>query len=304
MATSYNPPNPTASALLCACGVSYNIGTPGGLTQAPYYAGAGFTSTPVIVQPKLLPDTAACIIGQTNMGAVLAFQGTIFNSLESWITDFVLPPVSSKYYTGMVHSGFYLSLMEIIDGILTNLKPFTTGANSGQTLYITGHSKGGAMASLLAWYLQETGTLPASQIQVMTFASPMPGDSTFAAAFQSKFQQTNYINYLDIVPFLPPSKFASEFMATLLSDFPKAAAVLEKVESWDYTQAASTVEFIQKDGTISDSIFNYADFYFAIGIHLATLQFGKILAAHSHACGGGYMNAICPGLCSSSASPK
>ena len=41
--------------------------------------------------------------------------------------------------------------------------------------------------------------------QVVTFASPKPGDSTFQAAYQKIFPaQIRYQNYGDLVPLLPP----------------------------------------------------------------------------------------------------
>lgn len=45
-------------------------------------------------------------------------------------------------------------------------------------LYITGHSKGGAMSSLAAYCLKAEGIVPQS---VYTYASPHPGDATFAS---------------------------------------------------------------------------------------------------------------------------
>jgi predicted lipase len=58
---------------------------------------------------------------------------------------------------------------------------FLKGVPAGSTIYVTGHSLGGCLASATAPYLaQELGG--AGGLRVYTFAAPSAGDATFASA--------------------------------------------------------------------------------------------------------------------------
>jgi pimeloyl-ACP methyl ester carboxylesterase len=72
------------------------------------------------------------------------------------------------------------------------------------TLYVVGHSLGGAMATTIALYLQQqvsAGKLSIASIQPYTFAAPTAGDATFAAWFDKQFPGAvcTYNKY-DVVP--------------------------------------------------------------------------------------------------------
>ncbi|WP_343713507.1 hypothetical protein [Inquilinus sp.] len=72
------------------------------------------------------------------------------------------------------------------------------------TLYVVGHSLGGAMATTIALYLQQqvsAGKLPIARIQPYTFAAPTAGDATFATWFDKQFPKAVCIyNKYDVVP--------------------------------------------------------------------------------------------------------
>ncbi|MDR6294467.1 hypothetical protein E9232_007021 [Inquilinus ginsengisoli] len=72
------------------------------------------------------------------------------------------------------------------------------------TLYVVGHSLGGAMATTVALFLQQlvsAGTLSITSILPYTFAAPTAGDANFAAWFDSQFPGAvcTYNKY-DLVP--------------------------------------------------------------------------------------------------------
>jgi hypothetical protein len=286
-----SPASTTAGRLLCASGASYAIGSSTPVTQSqPYYGGAGFLSTPASIV-GILPETSACLVGQTQDGIVIAFRGTVFTSVEDWITNLLVFPMPADGFPGLVHAGFYLSLAEIMDQITVELSSLLASAGADTPIFVTGHSKGGGMASLAAWYLQSQGGINASQINVITFASPMPGDGTFAAAFRDVFSQVNYINYLDMVPFLPPSAANAESIASAI---PALASLMADFEKWDYTLCQSKTEYILQSGQISDGFLNYLSFLSAIKDAIEAGNIAEVLAAHSHLCGAGYMRAVCP----------
>ena len=68
-------------------------------------------------------------------------------------------------------------------------------------VYITGHSKGGAMATIASWFCyKDLNIVP----ECYTFASPYPADKTFADAYNDVITQFSYENYFDIVSLVPP----------------------------------------------------------------------------------------------------
>jgi predicted lipase len=101
---------------------------------------------------------------------------------------------TSKTYTAdsgavQVHRGF-LTEWE------TKLAPRVTAAvkqllqkHPGSKVYVTGHSKGGALATLAALHLKTV--LPSGQfVGAYTFGSPRAGGSSFASLFQESVQQS------------------------------------------------------------------------------------------------------------------
>ncbi|MDR2832995.1 MAG: lipase family protein, partial [Streptococcaceae bacterium] len=65
----------------------------------------------------------------------------------------------------------------------------------------TGHSKGGAMAQILANYVSELG-FSKEQIEVITFGAPKVGNHAFTEYIMSKAQIKNIINEKDAIPAL------------------------------------------------------------------------------------------------------
>jgi hypothetical protein len=147
----------------------------------------------------------------TSQNQVIAFRGTRtpiewLNNLHFWPEPFDLVPGTK------VADGF-----RILYESLTTMTPGQLGADpagglAGQLnrdipLVLTGHSLGGALATLLAVDLAVNhGFKP----QVWTFGSPMVGDAAFAAAYNAVTTVSWRIyNVVDIVPDLPPDLFDS-----------------------------------------------------------------------------------------------
>ncbi|KAK0411958.1 hypothetical protein QR680_005944 [Steinernema hermaphroditum] len=75
-------------------------------------------------------------------------------------------------------------------------------------VWVTGHSLGGAMATLAAGYLVKTGLVDDDQLKLITFGQPRTGDEAFAKAHDSQISYTfRVVHKKDIVPHLPPEKF-------------------------------------------------------------------------------------------------
>ena len=107
---------------------------------------------------------------------VVAFRGT--KSFEDIITDLEFKPVPIGPGLPLAHDGFVKSITAVYTSIETTLKP-----HLGQKqLFITGHSLGAALASLLAYRLSLD--YPTCQPIIYVFGCPPVGDEKFCKSFQ------------------------------------------------------------------------------------------------------------------------
>jgi hypothetical protein len=294
-------PAPTLDGrLLCAADCTYFIqGSAFNPDDAqPYFDGAGWQGTPQVIVGGI-DQINACLVGNTQDGTVLAFRGTLppsihnIASLIDWMEDFNAMPEAESGLpsTVKVHTGFWSDLMTIWGQIANAIQSRTP-------LYITGHSKGGALASLSALAFAEAfqGATKITAAAVHTFASPRTGDTGFATLYSQLFP-TNAVRWEyqdDLVPHLPPTALFID----ILSKLPIVGKYFRQWTTWDYTSVGS-LRFINWSGQIVGDSFTLAVERMA---HLAELVFeGKlsvIAADHSALCGSGYMTAIAPtGVC-------
>ncbi|MGH6904499.1 MAG: lipase family protein, partial [Geminicoccaceae bacterium] len=194
---------------------------------------------------------------------------------------------------GKVHTGFYEAVSALIGPVIDRVRQLNP--SNAKPVYVTGHSKGGAMASLAA-YLMHASRIPIAQ--VVTFASPKPGDSAFKAGYEQAIpHQLRYENYDDVVPLMPPS---DDFIK-LLADLPEIGKLFEKAENWDY-QPVGTLAYIEAPKRdyrmIGDEPLLMAERLWGVAGELAEDlrhdDFSSFAAAHSLACGHGYMSGTCP----------
>lgn len=296
--------------LLCASVCAYSIDESGQFHEGgcqQYYDAAGYASAPV---PFVAGEDNinACLVGtfkpadgMSNPAVVLAFRGTLpptdpitAPELLDWFNDFDAAPVqASSQIPGMVHGGFWDALMSFWAPVLAEVKKQMSVGGKTLPLFITGHSKGGALASLAAaqcaWVERIT---PAC---VYTYASPMTGDATFTSAYnQLSFPDIRYEYTDDIVPHLPPSPL----MADLFAPLPWIGPYFQDVANWDYN-AVGTLRFINWSGQIVGDSFSLGWERFASLFELLVeLNFTQIGDDHRAACGYGYMTYVCPtGVC-------
>jgi hypothetical protein len=141
------------SASVCAYYITLD-GTFDPAASAPYYDAVGYTAAPV---PFVAGDDIdACLVGTNGDGVILAFRGTLppapltIASLLDWMGDFTADPISVEGIQGKVHQGFWDDLSLMWEPVLAEIKKQMTANGQKLPLYITGHSKGGALASLAA----------------------------------------------------------------------------------------------------------------------------------------------------------
>jgi triacylglycerol lipase len=110
---------------------------------------------------------------------------------------------------GRVHLGFQLGYNSIHDEVEATLQQWS---GHGRTLWITGHSLGGALALIAAANLRlpidPTKTEPRPIASLYTFGQPRVGSVGFCQACEVHFGSVyfRYINNEDIVTRIPPRK--------------------------------------------------------------------------------------------------
>lgn len=147
--------------------------------------------------------------------AVVAFRGT--QEIKDWITNLDSATVdvtsrqsSSNAVLGKVHKGFDKAFKSVESQINDLLE-----GDENLPLYISGHSLGGALATLATWYLP--GTKLAA---CYTFGAPRAGDTGLRNRYRTPIYRI--VNGADPVPFVPPSGITIDifkFLLRLLSTF-------------------------------------------------------------------------------------
>lgn len=159
-------------------------------------------------------DTQAYLF-RTDEFMVLAFRGS--QEPQDWTTNFTtqlrnftvrkdgVTGISS--YKGRVHTGFFLAWAIIEKSVLAQMHRWRKDcAQAGKQLpplYITGHSLGGALATMAAAALVDHNIAVAG---VYTFGQPRVGDRTFVSQLNLNTggRVYRFVNNNDIVPHVPP----------------------------------------------------------------------------------------------------
>ena len=209
-----------------------------------------------------------------------------------WIQDvFFAKPEAVAGIPGKVHTGFWHALGELWEPVRTAAQ---AAQAAGTPIYITGHSKGAGLAPLAAARLSFEAGVDVTAVNA--YAPPRCGDTGFVAGFPSTVPVTRYENYLDLVPFLPPTQ---AFIA-LAEKIPELGKLFALADGWDY-ESVGTLDYIDSAGDIDDGPRSYPILRFLeILGQMVEDNFGAIAAAHCHSCksagcAGGYMQGACGG---------
>ena len=169
----------------------------GGLSKVVYYDEPRFTFEDVLVQDVQLDIRA--VIYDFKDHTSIAFRGTV--DLENWLLNFKV--FKRALACGvMVHDGFLQAADALLPRIIHALLPAGADKSKLKPIHITGHSLGGALASLVALFLQREGWPVAS---VYTFASPRVGNAAWRKTYMEALGEKSYrvIAEGDLVPLLP-----------------------------------------------------------------------------------------------------
>ena len=140
-------------------------------------------------------------VGVSDIGIIVSFRGTKCDSpteLKDWINNIRVKQVDFAPY-GKVHNGFLKAIENIQGEIIKKVKELLN-EDRGRKLYIIGHSKGGAMAFLMACKAEMAGLKPF----VVTFGAPRVGNKEFLKNYS--IETYRYESFVDAIPHLPFTK--------------------------------------------------------------------------------------------------
>jgi len=229
-------------------------------------------------------DTQAFIMGRDD-ALILACRGTM--SMGDWQQNFKVSrvvgpepdvlasagtadaPPAAELSSLMVHEGFRQAAVSLHDP-LTNFLRLDSIRKTPRKLYITGHSLGGAIASIVFLYLSlgrnrslanVAGVYTFGQPRVISrFSPPLPVSSVFY----------RIVNYSDVVPSLPgPGKFRHFGQLTYIDK----KGILHPPGTYDKEKCtAERHKALLRKGPVSGGIFTHfaTEYFDAIMEHSPT----------------------------------
>ncbi len=154
-------------------------------------------------------ETQCLVMGNAN-AIVVSFRGTEPGKLKDWMSDFDTQFCNGPF--GKVHNGFHQALARVWDELNQCVTEFQ---NRGQSLWVTGHSLGAALATLAAARWREVDK-PVHGLY--SFGGPRVGDRVFERAFDQDFGSRNFrfVNNTDLVTRVPLRSMGFSHTGTLL----------------------------------------------------------------------------------------
>ncbi|KAH6652149.1 lipase [Truncatella angustata] len=153
---------------------------------------ATFAGDATDIQGFVSTDATAKVI-------VVSFRGS--HSVRNWITNLVFVQELCDITTGcLLHTGFYAAWLEVASAV-TAAVASAAKANPTYSIVFTGHSLGGAIATVGGAYARKAGYA----IDIYGYGSPRVGNKAFVAYVTDQAGAEYRVTHLDDpVPRLPP----------------------------------------------------------------------------------------------------
>lgn len=149
---------------------------------------------------------AYCFVLHDERAVIAAFRGTQIDRFWPTVVDVVtdakaLPAPDGA--DGLVHAGFLRAFEGVWEGLRERVEQLISG--TGRTLWLTGHSMGGALATLAA---DRFARAPGLTVRALyTFGSPRVGDENFRRRFAElglDNKTFRFVHDFDAIARVPP----------------------------------------------------------------------------------------------------
>lgn len=168
-------------------------------------SGLGLTLDPVNIKDSNTGTQG--LLAYNNDVVIVAFRGTEdfkdwLGNAQVWDNEIKNGPACSQ--TVKVHQGFNEAVRSVTgDGRLYSR--IAELQQAGRKFYITGHSLGGALATILAYLATDNNAIHIDG--VYTFGQPPVGNSGFRQCYDAQLLEKTFrfVNYKDVVPRLKPN---------------------------------------------------------------------------------------------------
>jgi triacylglycerol lipase len=177
----------------------------------------------------------------TTQNVFVVFRGT--QTPMDWMANLSFPQVPHTW--GMVEAGFSRLYQQCSASVITAVKRVP-----GAPVFVTGHSLGGALATLATADLAINGIAAA----MYNIASPRVGNNAFAAQFDGNVQvlaRWRIANTEDIVTTVPLA--TPNLGGVPLPPTSPLAFLLLPMHKLDYTHVGTAVNFTVNNGSIIDN---------------------------------------------------
>jgi hypothetical protein len=203
-----------------------------------------------------------CYVATNDKNIVVALRGTesptTIDGLKDWLlndaVNLLIQPtgrLASEFVAAGVgarwHMGFITAINDVWDEVFARVNAEVE--KDDRTVWVTGHSLGGALAQLGAWLFNRKGI---SIHQVYTYGGPMVGNDVVAQALDREFANKifRYVNTEDPIPKLPTLSLLTNLYVHSQKEMSLGAAIAAG-EGFLQGYVSKTV-----DGVISGKLFD------------------------------------------------
>ena len=216
-------------------------------------------------------DGTQAILVRSEEFVVLAFRGTEMTSPKDIETDFKINQILSGT-KGRVHQGFKEAFEAISSKVMIFLKK---DEYLKMPLFLTGHSLGGALATVATKNIKHEGGLAACY----TFGSPKVGDEEWAEGIKTPIYRL--VNALDIVTMIPPGRgVAWALLCWVTQITPKFGKYIQKkIPPYHHCGDIRYLTVCSKDNYKNVKLLNKTKFWFKVCGYLSKRK-KKFLTDH------------------------
>jgi predicted lipase len=135
-----------------------------------------------------------------NKQYIIAFRGTVGN--DQLIEQFLNKDAVKFENYGKVNDYFQKAFKELWPSVQATV---SNAKKDGYSVVVTGFSLGGALATITALKVVDSGYSASESTYLLTFGSPRVGNDKFAAAVERALMYRHrVVNKADLVPHIPP----------------------------------------------------------------------------------------------------